>query len=88
MLETIKTIAGIGLMAAFGYGLHWLMFDVRASFGDGLFVGMILMFSLVWLAWKADPESFTDRREHSETAGPLSAIKHLPRRFLHRIGRS
>ena len=87
MRQLVEVIAGIALMAGFGWGLHWLMFDVNASFGDGVFVGLALMLFLVWLAWKADPESFTDRRERSETAGPVNAIKHLPRRFLRRTGR-
>ena len=59
----IATLLGVAVMIGFYFLIHWLVTGISSQFGDGFFVGMMLMLLLVYGAWRVSPESFTDRRE-------------------------
>jgi hypothetical protein len=61
-MRAIQVAAFISIMVGVTYGFRWLMTDVELPFGDGVAIGMAIMFFLIWGAWKADPNAFIERR--------------------------
>jgi hypothetical protein len=55
LFEAVFCFAGLG---GLGLGLHALIVDAPSQFGHGVFVGMAIMFFLIWGTWRIRPEIF------------------------------